>query len=68
MKEYFDISAFMNSKYVSADQNMLSRIRSLLIQAIKTQIVFPKIIAVVLDDDLIHFAGQEIEYLQTFLD
>ena len=58
-KEHFETRGFANSKYISTDQNMLSRLRNLMVKAISDQILFPKYIVIVLDDDLIKFLNHE---------
>ena len=55
IKEHYDTKGFVNSKYASADVNMVSRMRNLMTQAIKDQVLLPKFIVIVMDNDLIKY-------------
>ena len=59
MSKYYKLKVFANSKFLSNDQLMLSRLRNLLITAINKDILLPKAILVVLDDDIIHDCNYE---------
>ena len=52
MKDTFDIEPFSNSKFDSLDCNAFSRIRNLLVRAIKADPLLLKIIVIIPDDDL----------------
>ena len=53
MKEKFEVSRFMNNKDQSYDTNTISRIRNGLVTAICDQIVLPKMIIMVPDDNIL---------------
>ena len=55
MKVHYDVSAFVNSEYASANNNALSRMRNLIVHAIQGQVLLPKMIVVVTDDDFITY-------------
>ena len=59
MSEYYELKGFANSKFLSNDQLMLSRLRNLLITVINKDILLPKAILVVLDDDC-NYEGVEV--------
>ena len=54
-KDQFNITAFMTDKLLSNNANMLSRLQNCLAKAIQGEVLLPKLIVVVLDDDLINF-------------
>ena len=53
MKEKFEVSGFMNNEDQSYDINIISRIRNGLVSAICDQIVLPKMIIMVPDDNIL---------------
>ena len=55
MKDMYEVTPYCNSRYNSANQNMLARIQNTLIAAISKNNHMPDYIVVVLDDDLITF-------------
>ena len=55
IKEHYDTRGYINSRYSSTDQNLVSRVRNLMAHAIKEQVLLPKLIVIVLDDDLIKY-------------
>ena len=55
MKNAFEIGGFMNNKSKSYDVNVLSRFRNNLIGVISDQLILPKIIVIVPDNDLIRY-------------
>lgn len=61
MVESFEISDFHNDKDQSYDKNTLSRLRNSLLRAIKEKVRLPKIIVVVMDNDLIKFIRRNTE-------
>ena len=58
--ENFEISGFLNNRYHSLDENILSRLRNSLVNACMEQCLLPKYIVTVLDDDVIstYFANE----------
>ena len=53
IKENFDVTGFMNGKYISNNPSMMSRLKNALATAINEQAILPRLIVVVPDDDLI---------------
>ena len=53
--ESYKVSGFNNDKNLSYDRNVISCMRNNLVGAIREQPVLPKLIAVVLDDDIIEY-------------
>ena len=63
IKKHFQTSGYMSDKYISNNPNMTGRIQNCLVKVIHDQLLLPKMIVIVLDDDIIHFinhAGQEL--------
>ena len=56
-KRNFETTAIMTSKYKNNNSNILSRIRNAFVQTLKTCKALPKIVVVVVEDDLINFFG-----------
>ena len=54
-KDHFDTLGFMNDKYLSNNQNMISRLQNCLHKAISDEIILPKMIVIPLDEDLIQY-------------
>ena len=54
-KENFNTIGFMSSKYVSCNQNLLSWLQNALAKAIQDEILLPKLVIVVIDDDMIKY-------------
>ena len=52
MKEHFEVMDYSKSKYDALDRNAFSRIRNLMVKAMKEQVLLPKMIIIVPDDDL----------------
>ena len=52
---HFDTQMYFSSKFVSADQNLISRLRNMLVKAINEQILLPKYIVIIPDDDVIRY-------------
>ena len=69
IKENFEFGAHCSSRWSSANENMLQRIRNSLVTALNQEKsgVFPKFIIVVLDDDLITFLDFKHEGVATLL-
>ena len=69
IKQNFEVSAHCNSRWASANENMISRIRNSFAAAVSQQKsgLLPKYVIVVLDDDLITFMNFAIEGLATLL-
>ena len=59
MTNNFEVLTFCKSRHDSKDTNMLSRIKSSISRAINDQVKLPKIIVLVLDDDLLDFLRYE---------
>ena len=59
MIENYDVMARSATKYTSNDPNILSRLRNMLIGLIHQEIKLPKMVVIVLDDDLIKYYGAE---------
>ena len=57
VRENFEISGFMNNSTNSLDGNTVSRFCNMLVGAITDKKVFPKMIDVVPDDDIVNFNG-----------
>ena len=55
VKEFFDLYGFTASKYTKHNQNLISRIVNLFIEAIQKYVLLPKLIVFVMDDDIIKF-------------
>ena len=62
MLDSFEVSGFNVDCDSSFDVNAISRLRNNLVAAIRDQIVLPKYILVVLDNDIIHFAKVAIDF------
>ena len=55
MKSNYEITAVNSSKYSDKNSNMLSRIQIAVAKMIEKQVLLPKFVIMVLDDDLIEF-------------
>ena len=55
VKVHFEMSAYLNNKMNSLDNNTASCLRNVLVAAIQVQVQLPKIIVIVPDDDLLTF-------------
>ena len=55
MKEHFEVGSFMNNKDLSYNNNVVSRFRNNFVGAITNQKVFPKIVVIVPDNDIIKY-------------
>ena len=53
VKEHFDVFQHSSSKYACTDKSVISRIRNQLANAIKEETTLPKLVVVVLDDDIL---------------
>ena len=58
VKNNFEILPFHNNRRDSINQNLVSRLLNLMPRSIREQKVFPKIIVVVPDDDIITYFGK----------
>ena len=67
IKENFNIDIFCQSKYENSDRNMLNRIRNSFIQGINKCSHLPKLIVLVLDDDIIEYIDYEGQGLSTLI-
>ena len=56
-KYNYEVSAYMNDAKLSIDQNVVSRIRNLMVGATNAQVRFPKIIVMVPDDDIVNYVS-----------
>ena len=68
IKRNFEVSAYMSNKNNSLDQNMVSRYRNLLVGILAEQIILPKLLVVVPDDDLITYVNHQTAGLTKILD
>ena len=59
MIESYDVMARSGNKYTSNDPNILSRLRNMLIGLIHQEVKLPKMIIIVLDDDLVKYYGPD---------
>ena len=55
LKDNFTIQAFLSDKYISNNQNMVSRFQHCFAKGIQDNILLPKYLVIVPDDDLIHY-------------
>ena len=55
MSTHFKVKEMYSSQYMSADQNLLSRLRSAFLKSIQEHVLFPKFVVMVLDDDIIKY-------------
>ena len=63
----FELFGYYNNKYTSANPNMVSRIRNQMVRAVKENILLPKFIVVVLDENLIKYMNYyEFGVLEAF--
>ena len=53
--QHYEITGYHNNKYLSTNPNMVSRICNTIIKCLKEQKYLPKLIVVVLDNDLIRY-------------
>ena len=53
----YEVQDFSNNKFTTINPNMISRIRNLMAQAIKEQVLLPKFIVIVPDDDIIKYVN-----------
>ena len=61
MTEYYDLTGRSSNQYVSNDPNFISRVRNLLVALIQKEVLLPKYIAIVLDDDLVKYLNHDGE-------
>ena len=59
MVENYDVMGKSATKYTSNDPNILSRLRNMLIGLIHQEIKLPKMVIIVLDDDLVKYYGPD---------
>ena len=59
MIENYDVMARSATKYTSNDPNILSRLRNMLIGLIHQEIKLPKMVIIVLDDNLVKYYGSD---------
>ena len=55
MFENFDVVGFISSKYSHYDQNAVSRMCNTMVKAVQDQVILPKWVIIVFDDDLIKY-------------
>ena len=60
-KENFNITGFMNGKFVSSNLSMLGRLKNALAAAIMENALLPKMIIVVPDDDIIKIVSSDVK-------
>ena len=53
----YEVSGYNNNKFTSINPSMLSRISNTIIKGLQEKIHMPKMIVVVLDDDLVKFVN-----------
>ena len=51
----FKVAGFNNNKFGTNNPNAVSRIRNLMVRALKEQVFLPKMIIIVVDDDIIRY-------------
>ena len=54
-KDQYDTLGFMLDRFKSNNQNMIGRLQNCFARAIQDEIILPKMVIIVPDDDLIHF-------------
>ena len=59
MVENYDVMGKSATKYTSNDPNILSRLRNMLVGLIHQEVKLPKMVIIVLDDDLIKYYGPD---------
>ena len=62
-KEHFEVSGFMSDAN-SVDSNLLSRMRNLLDVAIDSKLLFPKLVVIVMDNDMINYTKITDEFIE----
>ena len=61
MTDQYDVSEFISSEYNNTNQNMLSRTRNLIVHAVQSQTLFPKIIVIMIDDDIMQYLNEDLD-------
>ena len=56
-RENFDITGFFTNKFVSHDQNAISRLRNTFAAAIKDKVYLPKYVVIVPDDNILRYVN-----------
>ena len=59
MTDCYDLIGRSSNQYTSNDPNFISRLRNLLVNLMQKEILLPKLIAVVLDDDLVKYLNHD---------
>ena len=69
LKSHFDVYGFgqRNPAATLRNSNMISRVRNALVEAINKFVIFPKVILIVLEDDLIHAANHYTDGISQLL-
>ena len=55
VKDHFTTSGYMSDKYMSHNQNLIGRIQNCLAKAIQEEVILPKMIVFVLDEDVLQY-------------
>ena len=56
VRDMYEVRGFTTDRFSSMDNNLLSRMRNLFVGALNSNAKLPKLIVVILDNDLINFA------------
>ena len=64
----FDVSGSYSSKYMSADQNTVGRMCTVMLKAMEDQVMLPKFIFIIPDDDIINYCEFGIEQFEKQMD
>ena len=59
VRDNYDVLGKLSNKFMSNDPNLISRLRSLLVDAMQKQVILPRYVVMVLDDDILKFLGLE---------
>ena len=59
VKEHYEIQGYMSDKFMSNNQNMVSQFQNYLAKAIQEEILFPKMVVIVPDDDMVHYLNHQ---------
>ena len=59
MKNNFEVFTFCNSRYTSAETNLLIRFKTTLAKSLNDRVKLPQFIIIPIEDDVIHFAAYD---------
>ena len=57
MMSNYKVTGYNNNKFLSVNQNMVSRLRNTIVTGFKEQTYAPKFVIIVLDDDLVKYVN-----------